>query len=152
MQLQSKIWQRNTFCQILWLEQLAYIHLTKKQTSGQRRWWNYKMHFLFILFVQWSYTLNQKTLEPWARKPVCCQERYSLTLARFTRSAGYQWSGVRCFAAKYWRIAMLQDRIQFVIFLPISLSKHASSLNQGCVPNIPLCEDKIPIFKDWYLP
>lgn len=56
-----------------------------------------------------SLTLNQTILDPCVRMEVCCHDRYSFTLARFCKSAGYQWSGVWNFSARYIIIAILRD-------------------------------------------
>ncbi len=87
------------------------------------------------MFNKATLTLNQKTFDPWVLMFVCCQERNSSTCARFCRSAGYQWSGVRYFLDKYCSIAILYRK--YTVLLSLTNSKYVSNVNQG--NNIPLC-------------
>lgn len=61
-------------------------------------------------------TFNQIILDACIRTAECCHDRYSFTSARFCRSAGYQWSGVWNFSARYIRIATLQkQKVEFIL-------------------------------------
>lgn len=55
-------------------------------------------------------TLSQNILDPFKRMPMCCQDRYSVTRARWRSSVGYQNSGVWNFWARYCIMAMLQRK------------------------------------------